>query len=313
MASEEHRIRERLWARAQVWREQHSPEKASAGCPTRRDLYHSPNIPRTTARPTPPAAPTPKKTPSPGFRDKPSGSLVRRLGLGRIDDRGAGLGKKGKTAFAAAYRGGEISRWLRVDQNGSYPVVVFAAAAADVPLGRALPLCFEGLSERCHPLCLLARRGTLMLLAEHPERAQVPACVEIKILRRVRRVDLHAIDATPARWRGDAGSSPLEHPTHWLISTQVPALLPRLAGPLRAALADPDTDVCGFALTVLAPLAELCGAALEQFLDRLLPPVARRCGGRGKLAAAALDALRRVEESCPGAGAKIRRKVPAYR
>jgi len=23
------------------------------------------------------------------------------------------------------------------------------------------------------------------------------------------RVDLHAIDATPARWRGDAGSSPL--------------------------------------------------------------------------------------------------------
>ena len=103
------------------------------------------------------------------------------------------------------------------------------------------------------------------------------------------------------------------HPTHWLISTQVPALLPRLAGPLRAALADPDADVCGFALTVLAPLAELCGAALEQFLDRLLPPVARRCGGRGKLAAAALDALRRVEESCPGAGAKIRRKVPAYR
>ena len=206
MASEEHRIRERLWARAQVWREQHSPEKASAGCPTRRDLYHSPNIPRTTARPTPPAAPTPKKTPSPGFRDKPSGSLVRRLGLGRIDDRGAGLGKKGKTAFAAAYRGGEISRWLRVDQNGSYPVVVFAAAAADVPLGRALPLCFEGLSERCHPLCLLARRGTLMLLAEHPERAQVPACVEIKILRRVRaesprRLPRHRRDACSMAWR----------------------------------------------------------------------------------------------------------------
>ena len=50
------------------------------------------------------------------------------------------------------------------------------------------------------------------------------------------RVVLHAIDATPARWRGDAGSSPLDrarsaassprndlvkncrvHPTHWLI------------------------------------------------------------------------------------------------
>ena len=46
-----------------------------------------------------------------------------------------------------------------------------------------------------------------------------------------RRVELHAIDATPARWRGDVGSSPLDgasaataspmHPTHWLISTQV--------------------------------------------------------------------------------------------
>merc|ERR1719163_556966 len=55
-----------------------------------------------------------------------------------------------------------------------------------------------------------------------------------------RRVDLHAIDATPTRWRGDAGSSPLDgartaassprndlvknfrvHPTHWLISTQI--------------------------------------------------------------------------------------------
>ena len=54
------------------------------------------------------------------------------------------------------------------------------------------------------------------------------------------RVVLHVIDAMPDRWRGDAGSSPLDlaraatssprndfvkncrvHPTHWLISTQV--------------------------------------------------------------------------------------------
>ena len=44
-------------------------------------------------------------------------------------------------------------------------------------------------------------------------KAMVEACVEIKILRRVLlncRVDFHAIDATPARWRGDAGSSPLD-------------------------------------------------------------------------------------------------------
>jgi hypothetical protein len=67
-----------------------------------------------------------------------------------------------------------------------------------------------------------------------------------------RRVDLHAIDATPARWRGDAGSSPLDgastaassprndlvkncrvHPTHWLISAQLQA---RPAATLSAAI-----------------------------------------------------------------------------
>ena len=37
--------------------------------------------------------------------------------------------------------------------------------------------------------------------------AEVACCAEINISRRF-RVDLHAIDATPARWRGDAGNSP---------------------------------------------------------------------------------------------------------
>ena len=43
------------------------------------------------------------------------------------------------------------------------------------------------------------------------------ACVEIKFYGAFvlnRRDDLHAIDATPARWRGDAGSSPLERNQH---------------------------------------------------------------------------------------------------
>ena len=35
-----------------------------------------------------------------------------------------------------------------------------------------------------------------------------------------RRVGLHAIDATPARWRGDVGASPLDGATQWLISTR---------------------------------------------------------------------------------------------
>ena len=58
-----------------------------------------------------------------------------------------------------------------------------------------------------------------------------------------RRAVLHAIDATPARWRGDAGFSPLDGAStaasssrddlvenyrctrHWLISTQAPKTL----------------------------------------------------------------------------------------
>ena len=47
--------------------------------------------------------------------------------------------------------------------------------------------------------------------------AAVIACVEIKTSRRFRRRlnhDLHAIDATPARWRGGAGSSPLDGGQH---------------------------------------------------------------------------------------------------
>ena len=56
-------------------------------------------------------------------------------------------------------------------------------------------------------------------------------CVEIKFYGAFalnRRVDPHAIFMISARWRGDAGSSPLDgastaaHPTHWLISTQPP-------------------------------------------------------------------------------------------
>ena len=62
-----------------------------------------------------------------------------------------------------------------------------------------------------------------------------------------RRVVLHAIDESPARWRGGAGSSSLDgssaatssprndlvknyrvHPTHWLISTQASATLTAL-------------------------------------------------------------------------------------
>ena len=78
-------------------------------------------------------------------------------------------------------------------------------------------------------------------------------------------VVLHAIDATPARWRGDADSSPLDgastaassprndlvkncrvHPTHWLTSTQVGAYVLNFNGRVTMAsvknfqLVEPD-------------------------------------------------------------------------
>ena len=74
------------------------------------------------------------------------------------------------------------------------------------------------------------RRRRLTGHAAAPRRGAAPGrpmapvhdaedCVEIKFYARSlnRRVVLHAIDATLARWRGDAGSS---HATHWLISSQ---------------------------------------------------------------------------------------------
>uniref|UniRef100_A0A7S3JSX6 Uncharacterized protein n=1 Tax=Aureoumbra lagunensis TaxID=44058 RepID=A0A7S3JSX6_9STRA len=101
--------------------------------------------------------------------------LPMRLGLGKVADVGGGE-VKGHTRFAAAYKSGAIQRWLRVDQNGSRPDVAFASPVATIPINVVLPLCFEGLRECTHPLCLLARRGAQRLLLEHPRAsAEVPS------------------------------------------------------------------------------------------------------------------------------------------
>ena len=97
----------------------------------------------------------------------------------------------------------------------------------------------------------------------------VRVCVEIKILRRGRAVVLHAIDATPARWRGYVGSSPLDgasaatssprndlvknyrvHPTHWLISTQVTTAM-------RAAMAAPPNWTPITWMTIVSTCVEI--------------------------------------------------------
>ena len=64
------------------------------------------------------------------------------------------------------------------------------------------------------------------------------------------RVDLHAIDATPARWRGDVGSSPLDG----LISTQALAAAVHLVldlGLHRAEVAVPRFQELGRQAEVL--------------------------------------------------------------
>ena len=62
-----------------------------------------------------------------------------------------------------------------------------------------------------------------------------------------RRVVLHAIDATPARWRGGV------HPTHWLICAQV----------LLSSEADDDADEAPVAADPPAPAAAADGGGVD--------------------------------------------------
>lgn len=97
-------------------------------------------------------------------RNKVSSLLPKRLGLGEVSGD-----PRGKTRFAAAYKSGYLGRWIRVDQNGSSPDIKIDF---ELPLS-ILPLCFEGLRETTHPLCLLARRGAARILTEHPRRHEI--------------------------------------------------------------------------------------------------------------------------------------------
>ena len=103
-----------------------------------------------------------------------------------------------------------------------------------------------------------------------------------------RRVDLHAIDAPPARWRGDAGSSPLGgaappprnvHPTHWLISTQPATISTGASTPTRR-LSDPSSfPLLGFAPRLTSVYVESfapVSAALTASLPAP-PSVSRTC------------------------------------
>jgi hypothetical protein len=90
-------------------------------------------------------------------------------------------------------------------------------------------------SEATRHFCAVARAETRKRLASRPVwKSKFYGAFVLN-----RRVVLHAIDATPARWRGDAGSSPLDrartvHLTHWLISTQVETVGADARGPRHA-------------------------------------------------------------------------------
>ena len=87
-----------------------------------------------------------------------------------------------------------------------------------------------------------------------------------------RRVDLHAIDATPARWRGGVSSSPLDGTStaassprknpSWLISTQV-----RLAR--AAAAANTPTTLTVFRdMPHVSPIFSFCHETPRTALQR---------------------------------------------
>ena len=71
----------------------------------------------------------------------------------------------------------------------------------------------RGPPRRCTPAARRAAGPRSPPPGPQGPRAPATACVEIKFYGAFvmnHRVVLHAIDATPARWRGDAGSSPLD-------------------------------------------------------------------------------------------------------
>ena len=89
----------------------------------------------------------------------------------------------------------------------SYP----AAEAVELALHRKWPNLQQPDQKRDYVAKL--RQLSFNLKKNSELRSDVNSCAEIKILRRVRAESsrvLHAIDATPARWRGSARSAPLD-------------------------------------------------------------------------------------------------------
>ncbi len=207
---------------------------------------------------------------------------ARRRKPGELKKRAAAVAGRFVAACAAAARAEDAETWQERaerrrqerERSAAHAAARAAAAALEIPplpplkkprqaYLRLPPFVEAGetVDVPLPPSLLTARRRRQ---GPATTRVVVPACVEIRIYGVFvlnHRVVLHAIDATPARWRDDAGSLPLDgastatsssrndlvknhqvHPTNWLISTQVPAdALPHRV--LRVLVPAEDMDV----------------------------------------------------------------------
>ena len=131
-------------------------------------------------------------------------------GEGRVGPRGHARSVHGE-AFAG---GGLLRRSARVAFTPTVAVVALTIVRGAAPVKT-----------------VVAVRAVLLGGAAAVDRGVGPPAWKSKFYGAFvlnRRVDLHAIDAPPARRRGDAGSSPLDGAStprhrreiHWLISTQ---------------------------------------------------------------------------------------------
>ena len=106
-----------------------------------------------------------------------------------------------RRAMVKAQRDARIARFQSNFAQGAGKEQADAAAAEDAMIRRYLEKQAQAIEAR--------HRSDLAKIADTNARSVWKSkCYGAFVLNR--RVDLHAVDATPARWRGDAGSSPLD-------------------------------------------------------------------------------------------------------
>ena len=204
---------------------------APAPPPPRPPVAPAPVAPAPAAPATPPRRPPPATGPLTYLRDPTSNAPRRRITV-VVYNKIRGYLDWLRPDFVNDARTKCSTECVFTDRRTAHDGLLFHAkthSARDFPRGQ----------KKSKYLLVSLEQEKYAPLLRNPNYVKrfdyVMTRVEIKILRRV-----HAIDAALARWRGDAGSSPLDrarsaassprndlvkncrvHPTHWLISTQL--------------------------------------------------------------------------------------------